>query len=88
MCTKTLKDEPPRDFEPYEFYIESIPDEPMTIFNIDPFYMFRAGKEAGFNCITSVKQYCDPDYTDHPILRKYLDSYRHNDYVMKFKMRS
>jgi hypothetical protein len=87
MCTETCTDdEQPRDFDPFYFIIDCLPDEKMVLFNIPAFMMFRAGKEVGFSKIRSVRQYCDPNAEDNPIIRKYLDEYKPCDYVIKFKL--
>ena len=50
MYTQTFKPGiSPRDFEAFNFIIESAPDFLYKHFNIPPFLIFRAGKDAGFN---------------------------------------
>lgn len=48
MYTKPSGDAPPKEFEPFKFFIDKAPDSPFDIFHIPNYLMFKAGYEAGF----------------------------------------
>ena len=48
MYTKMVKDVPPKEFEIFNFFIDSAPDHPFEIFNIPPYLIFNAANDAGF----------------------------------------
>ena len=85
MYTKAKGDAPPKDFEPFDFFFETAPENPIDIYNIPNHLMFRAGYEAGFDRIEYQPQYCDPALKDDPIIRRYIDECDPTDYLMKFK---
>jgi hypothetical protein len=47
--------------------------------------MFKAGYEAGFSHIEHKPTYADPEYENDPVVRRYLDTCKASDYLMKFK---
>ena len=48
MYTKSVRDEPPKDFEFFNFFIDSAPDHAFEIFNLPANLIFTAAIEAGF----------------------------------------
>ena len=85
MYTRAKRGVPPADFEPFEFIIETAPDQPFDIFNIPAHVMFKAANEAGFNALDYKKQYPHPDFKNHPAVRKYIDELNAPDYIMRMK---
>lgn len=47
--------------------------------------MFKAGFEADFNDCDFKLQYPSPEKQNDPVMRKYLDTCKYTDYLMKFK---
>lgn len=86
MYTRTKRGVPPKEFEPFEFIIESAPDMTYDIFNIPAHVMFKAVNEAGFNSVDYKLQYSNPDFREHPAVRKYIDECNAPDYIMRMKV--
>ena len=76
----------PKEFEIFDFFMEKAPDNPMKIYNIPSYLMFKASCGAGFTEIEMIPQYTDPQYKDNAILRRYIDIVKATDYMMKFKV--
>lgn len=85
MYTKHKGDAPPKEFEPFEFYIEKAPTDAFDIFHIPANIMFKAGYAAGFGHVDFTLQYPDPAHREDPVIRRYIDTCDPPDYVMKFK---
>lgn len=49
MYTKQVKDEPPKEFEIFNFFIDSAPDHAFEIFNIPADLIFKGALEAGYD---------------------------------------
>ena len=76
----------PSNFDTFQFFIDNAPGEAFEIFQIPSYLMFRAGYEAaGFDHIEHRPQYPDPRFKNDPMIRKYLDECKPNDYLLKFK---
>lgn len=86
MYTSTKEEgKRPGDFEPFNFIIDRAPDHKFEIFNIESHLMFRAGQQAGFNCIEMRLQYPDPAVKDDPIIKRYLETCSPQDYLLKYR---
>jgi hypothetical protein len=73
MYTKYVKDGPPKEFEIFNFFIDSAPNHAFEIFNIPSDLIFRGALDAGFDQLLYKKQYSNPDFENDPIIRRYLD---------------
>ena len=86
MYSKTKKDGvEPKEFETFDFYIETDPENPYEIFNIPASVMFKAASAAGFGRIEYKLAYSHPDFKNNPVMRRYIDECKSPDYVMKMK---
>jgi len=65
--------------------IEHSPETKYEIFHIPSHLMFKAGAAAGFNTINHKVQYPDPEYTNDPVVRRYLNECNPSDYLMHFR---
>jgi len=76
----------PKEFEVFDFIMNKSPDNPMKIFHIPRYLLFKAGCNAGFTQIVTQPQYPDPAYKNHKAIRQYLDTCKTTDYLMKFRI--
>ena len=74
-----------KEFLPFQFTIDKAPDSPFDIFHIPNYLMFKAGYEAGFQNIEYQNTYPDPAFQSDPVVRRYVDTCKPSDYLMKFK---
>ena len=86
MCTSMIKGTPPKDFEPFGFFINTAPEHVFEIFQIPRHVMIQAGLAAGFNTAELKPTYPDPAVKDDPVVRRYLDECEASDYLLKFKI--
>ena len=86
MYTKSRNgDQPPVEFQPFEFYIEHSKDYPFEIFHIPAYRMIKAGLEAGFKIVEHKLQYPDPEVKDDKVIKRYIEECKPNDYLIKFR---
>ena len=87
MCTeRKVSGVDPKPFELFNFYIDKQPEgPPYEVFNIPSDVMFKAAQKAGFNNIEFQLAKSDPEYKDHPVVKRYLQDLNAPDYVMKLR---
>ena len=86
MYTITDTGLPPRDFETFKFYISTAEQSPFDIYNIPVDVMASACVEAGFQTVTSKSQYPNPEFSTHPVVRRYIDEIKMPDYLVKARL--
>jgi len=86
MYTHHASDTGPKPFEAFDFRIDTAPDHNFEIFHIPRDEMIKAGLNAGYNSLTMIPQYPDPEVKDDPVVRRYLDTCNPNDYILKFRI--
>ena len=84
MHTAQVGSEPPKNFEIFHFFIDKAPEHAYEIFNIPADVMFKAGLEAGWQKVEYFLQYPDPEFKDHPVIKRYNTECNPTDYFMKF----
>ena len=85
MYTSSKSGACPKDFETFQFHIETAPDADFDIFQIPAHLMFKAGMMSGFKQVDWFLQYPSPEFKDNKVIRRYLDTCDPSDYLMKFK---
>ena len=83
MRTEQKRGKVPNDFEEFHFIIPQ--GDVYDIFNIHPSLMFKSAVKAGFKKIEFKPQYPDPEYMEHPVVRRYLDTCNPCDYLLTFR---
>ena len=85
MYTSSITGGCPKEFDTFQFHIETAPDDHFDIFHIPAHLMFKAGLMAGFKKMDWVLQYPSPEFTNDPVVRRYFDECNGQDYLMKMK---
>ena len=86
MYTRHSARKPPGDFGCFDFIIDKSPDTSYSIINVPVHLMVKAAQVAGFQDISLKAHYPNPEIKNHPVVRRYLDDCKPNDYLLKLKL--